>query len=116
MVGPITLANNERQWFFIVQDYFSKEVMLRKLCNCTAKEWNKVFEQEVLWTKDNSEHVISDGDTNIVGTEFCKLCQKMGINHNYNTKYHQQGNGQVESAVKTVKPILLAKLFKDKMP
>eukprot|EP01126_Amoeba_proteus_P067366 TRINITY_DN9936_c0_g3_i1.p1 TRINITY_DN9936_c0_g3~~TRINITY_DN9936_c0_g3_i1.p1 ORF type:complete len:120 (+),score=1.97 TRINITY_DN9936_c0_g3_i1:353-712(+) len=47
--------------------------------------------------------------------EFCELCQTMGMNHSYSTKYHQQGNRQVESTVKTVKPILLVKLFKDKM-
>eukprot|EP01126_Amoeba_proteus_P046848 TRINITY_DN5314_c0_g5_i3.p1 TRINITY_DN5314_c0_g5~~TRINITY_DN5314_c0_g5_i3.p1 ORF type:complete len:134 (+),score=13.53 TRINITY_DN5314_c0_g5_i3:25-426(+) len=39
----------------------------------------------------------------------------MNINHNYNMKYHQQRNGQVELAIKTVKPILLTKLFKDEM-
>eukprot|EP01126_Amoeba_proteus_P003923 TRINITY_DN11322_c0_g1_i1.p1 TRINITY_DN11322_c0_g1~~TRINITY_DN11322_c0_g1_i1.p1 ORF type:complete len:141 (+),score=14.43 TRINITY_DN11322_c0_g1_i1:518-940(+) len=39
----------------------------------------------------------------------------MGINHSYNTKYHQQENRQIKSVVKTIKPILLAKLFKDRM-
>eukprot|EP01126_Amoeba_proteus_P066908 TRINITY_DN976_c0_g1_i8.p1 TRINITY_DN976_c0_g1~~TRINITY_DN976_c0_g1_i8.p1 ORF type:complete len:115 (-),score=9.36 TRINITY_DN976_c0_g1_i8:694-1038(-) len=74
-----------------------------------------VFTQELLWMKDNPEIVISDSGTNIISTDFQELCWSKGISHNFSFKYHQQGKSQVESAVKTVKPILLAKLFRDKM-
>eukprot|EP01126_Amoeba_proteus_P038515 TRINITY_DN4020_c0_g1_i12.p1 TRINITY_DN4020_c0_g1~~TRINITY_DN4020_c0_g1_i12.p1 ORF type:complete len:110 (+),score=13.55 TRINITY_DN4020_c0_g1_i12:911-1240(+) len=60
MVSPITLPNNEQKWFMMVQDCFSKEIIIRKLTNYSGVEWSRTFEQEVLWPKDNPEHVISD--------------------------------------------------------
>eukprot|EP01126_Amoeba_proteus_P035820 TRINITY_DN3622_c0_g1_i9.p2 TRINITY_DN3622_c0_g1~~TRINITY_DN3622_c0_g1_i9.p2 ORF type:complete len:108 (-),score=5.41 TRINITY_DN3622_c0_g1_i9:482-805(-) len=51
---------------------------------------------------------------NIVNHEFRRLCQTRGITYNTSFKFHQQDNGQIEASVKTVKPILLTKLFNDK--
>jgi hypothetical protein len=115
LVGPITLPNGERKWFMIVQDYFSKQCLIRKLRDCKEDTWCNTFLTEVCWTYDNPEWVISDGGVQIVGKAFQEFCRVCGITHNYSSKYHQQGNGQVESCVKTLKPILLSKLFSDKM-
>jgi hypothetical protein len=116
VVGPISLKNGEKKFFFIAQCYLTKEVVTKNLNASTiTQECIRTFEQEICWRHDNPELIISDRGTQLVGVEFMNYVKLKGITLSPTARYHHQGNGQVESAVKIIKPVLLAKIIDDKM-
>jgi hypothetical protein len=97
------------------QDKFTKTIVT-KWINPNAREFIDAFERRVCWKEGYPEDVISDQGAQIVGEEFIRFCKNKGSFHHTSSPDHQQANGQVEGANKTLKPIVRTKLYYNKLP
>jgi transposase InsO family protein len=109
------LNSGQKVSFFIAGCYFTKELVVSALRNTTAFTVLDKMDRLVVAAKSTPELIISDQEAQIVGKDFEAYCMSRGIQHNTSSAYHQQGNGFIERMVRTLKPLLFIKLYKDKM-
>lgn len=96
----------ENRNYLVVVDYFTNFIEVDYLPSTTS---NAVIEKmKKLFTRFGiPREIISDGGPQYTSAEFQKLVEKWGILHHVTSPNHPRSNGKAESAVKTVKNLML---------
>lgn len=101
--GPLPVTRNGSKYILAVVDVFSRYPMLIQLrntetsdvINAILKHWIPIF--------GYPNTLVSDNARNLKSLLFDKFCKEFGIQREYSSPYHPQGNGIVERLARTVK-------------
>ena len=108
IIGPLPQSPNfDHRYILIVVDYFSKYVELIPLKTITATKVINKIHNKIIRRYGVPAVVVSDSGSQFTSDMFQKLCNSFGIFHHASVPYHQQGNGQVERTVQTIKKALI---------
>lgn len=104
LCGPLPRSTSGYRYIFVVQDYFSKFVLLHPLRVASASACVKYLEEQVFLLFSVPQYLISDNGTQFKSRNFIRLCEHYKVKILNTTLYHPQANPvvRVNSTIKTM--------------
>ncbi|KAL0406392.1 UNVERIFIED_CONTAM: hypothetical protein Slati_3953100 [Sesamum latifolium] len=96
IVGPFSLAPEQRKFLLIATDYFTKWVEAEPLARITEGEVIKFIWKNIICCFGLPRELISDNDRQFQGRKIQDWCAGMHIKQRFTSVSHPQANGQIE--------------------
>jgi hypothetical protein len=103
--GPFSCGEEDERYVLVIQDHFTKYVILVALQNKRATLVSHKVYKHLLCVFGAPEYVITDEGNEFKGA-FDELCAEWGIQHTPTLAYHQQANGLVERYMQNLNKLL----------
>ena len=103
--GPFPCGEDDKRYVLVIQDHFSKYVILVGLRNKRAMLVAHKVYKHLLCVFGAPECIITDEGSEFKGA-FDDLCSDWGIRHSPTLAYHQQANGLVERYMQSLNKLL----------
>ena len=91
--------------YIVIVDYFSHYIEILKLTT-TASSSMIVGMKSIFCRHGIPDVVATDNEPQYASKEFAQFAESYGFTHQTSNRYHPQGNGKAEHAMKTVKSLL----------
>jgi Integrase zinc binding domain/Integrase core domain len=102
LMGPFPTTQTQKEYLFVVVDYFTRWVEMFPLRNTTATTMANTLINEVFCRYGMPTYILSDNGPQFVAELFTEICQSLGIQQKLTANYHPQTN-MTERVNRTIK-------------
>jgi transposase InsO family protein len=106
IAGPFRVTDDGNQYIFVVQDYFTKYVVLIPVPDHKAETLAKKLISHVFSTIGIPKYIHSDQASEFCSAVFSETCQILGIEKTRTTPFRPQSDGMVERMNRVVNAML----------
>ncbi|VFQ77756.1 unnamed protein product [Cuscuta campestris] len=102
IIGAFPQAQGGKKYVMVAIDYFTKWVEAEAYATITTKQCQRFVWKNIITRFGSSRNIVTDNGPQFRNLGFTKYLEDFGITHNKASIAYPQGNGQVESANRTI--------------